>query len=364
MGFAVELQGRGAIDPPEFVNREKELRELKALLSGRPNFVYFVYGPINSGKTALLTRVAEELPGSHLVFYINFRRRNVRTVNDLIRVLFKVKRGRVSEETSKIVEDILKAGVKVLKNLKGIPIPESIFDVLFRRTEKVEDIFAFLEEYFEEIKDKGYQPVMILDEMQSVKEVINTTGQTVISGLFNFFIGMTKEKHLCHVLCATSDCLFVEAVYSNARLEGRAKYYLVDDLGREEAFRVYEAFGFEKKELIWNYIGGKIGDILSLFEEKRRGLGEDEALKEMLKSEEGRLEWIKLTKLRDKEDGREVWEFLKLFKETPILSKPRIEEDFDKVLFWIKENVLFYNPIERVVRPQGRLVERAIGELF
>ena len=50
------------MDIPEFVNREKEIREVKAILSGRPNFVYFVYGPINSGKTALIIRVAEELP--------------------------------------------------------------------------------------------------------------------------------------------------------------------------------------------------------------------------------------------------------------------------------------------------------------
>ena len=49
------------LDIPDFVNREKEKKELKAILSGRPNFVYFVYGPINSGKTALLMKVFEEL---------------------------------------------------------------------------------------------------------------------------------------------------------------------------------------------------------------------------------------------------------------------------------------------------------------
>ena len=42
------------MDIPEFVNREKKIKEVKAILSGRPNFVYFVYGPINSGKTAIL----------------------------------------------------------------------------------------------------------------------------------------------------------------------------------------------------------------------------------------------------------------------------------------------------------------------
>ena len=61
------------IDIPEFVDREREKRELKAVLSGRPNLVYFVYGPINSGKTALLMKVAEELSEDYRIFYINFR---------------------------------------------------------------------------------------------------------------------------------------------------------------------------------------------------------------------------------------------------------------------------------------------------
>jgi len=226
------------MDIPEFVNREKEIREVKAILSGRPNFVYFVYGPINSGKTALIIRVAEELSKDYVIFYVNFRGRDVQTIDDLTKVLFRVKRGKISEETKEFVKEVLKSGAKVLYKLKGIPIPENMFDILFRSEDKVEDIFAYLEEYFGEIVEEGYKPVFILDEMQTIKEVINATGKPVIERLFNFFVRLTKETHLCHCLCATSDCLFIEDVYSNARLEGRAKYLLVDDLEKEEAFRM------------------------------------------------------------------------------------------------------------------------------
>jgi hypothetical protein len=31
----------------------------------------------------------------------------------------------------------------------------------------------------------------------------------------------------------------------------------VDDLEKGTAFRMYEEFGFEDKELVWEYIGGK-----------------------------------------------------------------------------------------------------------
>ncbi len=345
-----------------FFNREEDIRRMKAVLSGEPNLVYFVYGPINSGKTALLMRVFDELPEEYRIFYINFRWRYVEDVRDLIQVLFRVKGER--EKLSVFLEKVLKGGAELFEKLGGIPIPREIFDLLFKRTEKAEDVFAFLKDYFGMVIEKGYKPVFVLDEMQTIKEVINTVGKPVIHELFNFLVGLTKEAHLCHCLCATSDCLFIEDVYSNARLEGRADYILVDDLSTEEAFRVYEGFGFEDKELVWDYIGGRLGDMIKLFERKKRGEDEREALSGMLKDEVARLEWIKLKKLRKKEEGKEVWGFLVRFKDDVEVNKRELEEDFDKLLFWIEENVLFYNPVEGTVRPQSRLIQRAIEELF
>ena len=352
------------IDIPEFINREREKRELKAVLSGRPNLIYFVYGPINSGKTALLMKVFEELSEKYVIFYINFRWRDVQTVEDLIKVLFKVKRGKISEETKEFVKEVLKGGAKVLHKLKGIPIPESVFDLLFRKVDKVEDVFAYLEEYFEEIREEGYQPVLVLDEMQTVKDVINATGKSVLVGLFNFLIGMTKEKHLCHSLCATSDCLFIEEVYKNARLEGRARYLLVDDLKKEEAFEVYKEFGFEDKKLVWDYIGGKIGDMVILFEEKKRGYSEKEAVRRMLQDQVARLKDF-LEAVEEGEKGPvavgQVKEVLKKLREGNIQNEkiPRKIRHF-----LVEENILFYNPVEGRVRPQSRLLWKAIKEVM
>ncbi len=348
---------------PKFVNRERGLREFKALLSGRPNLLYFVYGPINSGKTALLMKVFEELPEDYRVFYINFRGRDVERVEDLIRVLFRVKEG--EGKISKFIKEILKDGAKFLERVGGIPIPEGVFDLLFRQTDKVEDVFAFLEEYFMEVVDSGYKPVLVFDEMQTIKEVINATGKPVLARLFNFMVRLTKETHLCHSLCATSDCLFIEDVYANARLEGRAEYIFVDDLKKEEAFPVYEEFGFKEKELVWNYIGGKFGDMIKLYERKKRGLSEEEALREMLKDERARLEWmLDLLEEGEKEGPgvNEIKAFLEKFKDQ---EERRYKEVKGKVLkFLIQENVLFYNPVEATVRPQSRLLHRAIVELM
>jgi len=356
------------MDVPQFVNREKEKRELKAVLTGRPNFIYFVYGPINCGKTTLLIKVFEELSEEYVPFYINFRWRQVSSMEDLIEVLFEVKydeeKKAVKEFIKNVLKETLKTGGKALEKFKGIPISEGLFDILFGKAKKVENVFRYLESVFEEIKNEGYQPVLGLDEMQTVKELINASGKPILAGLFNFFIGMTKEKHLCHVLCATSDCNFIENVYRNARLEGRAEYLLVDDLGKEDAFKVYSEFGFENKELVWDYIGGKLGDMVKLFERKKRGYEEKEALERMFRDQVSKLRDF-LEAVSEGEAGdieiKEVKEALQKVKE----GKIRCEEISRKVrLFLIQENILFYNPVEGTVRIQSRLLERAVQEIL
>jgi hypothetical protein len=154
-------------------------------------------------------------------------------------------------------------------------------------------------------------------------------------------------------------------VYSNARLEGRAEYILVDDLERNKAFEVYSAFGFEDKPLVWDYIGGKFGDMVRLFERKKQGYSEREALERMLEDQTARLRWM----LRLLEEGEkrgpsveEVRKSLEIFKKREGVEDIEIKS---KVLrFLIEENVLFYNPVKGTVRPQSQLIHRAIIELL
>ncbi len=353
-----------------FYNREREIKQMKALLSGEPNLVYFVYGPINSGKTALLMKVFKELPEDYVVFYINFRGRYIQNVEDLIKVLFRIKERR--EELKEFLKKLIKGSIKLADEVTGIPISQNIFNTLFQEVKKIEDVFAFLEDYFGALS-KEKKLIFVLDEIQSIKEVINKAGRPVISELFNFMVRLTKETHLCHSLCATSDCLFIEDVYSNARLEGRAKYILVDDLEKEEAFKVYENFGFKEKELIWNYIGGKLGDMISLFEEKKRGLEEKEALEEMVKDVMGRLsdflEKVEYGKKFFEYEGEKIRiekdkiiEVFQIFCEKEAVRKGEIMPIYRNYL--VSENILFYNPVEGTVKPQGKLIQKAMKRII
>ena len=350
-----------------FYNREEDIRRMQAVLSGDPNLVYFVYGPINSGKTALLMKVLDELPEEYRVFYINFRGIETRRYEDFIRAMFTVRYEGVWEKIKgrgEIFEAVLKFGEEVLKKVNDkFIVPLEVVKAFLNREGEKGDCFYYLEKLMNHLNSKGYRPVFILDELQMLKEVKGNG--PVLHDLFNFLVRMTKETHLCHSLCSTSDCLFIEDIYSNARLEGRAKYILVDELSRDEAYKLYDGFGFNDKELVWDWIGGKVGDMVRLYEEKKQGYSEEEGLRNMLKDEAGRLSWmLKLIKDGEKEGPsiEDLDKTLGIFKRR---DKVKHTEVGSKVLkFLIEENILFYNPVEGTVCPQGRLIHRAIEEVI
>ncbi len=356
------------MEAPEFVNREREIGELKTVLTGRPSFVYFVYGPINSGKTALLMRVLEELPEDYRVFYINFRGFEG-GYSKFTRAFFELGDKNLWERIKgnlPLVAAAVEYVEKVAKKINtAIELPAEVIAKLQVGEEEPEkiDMFHYLERVMDRFASRGKRPVLVFDEMQVLEGELNAAGQPLLARLFNFLVRLTKEKHLCHCLCATSDCLFIEQIYSNARLEGRAKYMLVDDLPKEEAFKAYEAFGFEDKELVWEYIGGKLGDMVSLFEEKRRGYPEKEALRRMLGSETARLrDFLEAVEdgERDSVDAKGIVEALEKLKEGEI-EATRIPRRVRR--FLIQENVLFYDPLKGTVKPQSKLLWKAIKEV-
>ncbi|KAF5416975.1 MAG: putative ATP-binding protein [Candidatus Methanogaster sp.] len=74
----------------EFHDREQETKEIMDILDAEPSLITFIYGPINSGKTALVTHLIDQLPEGHVVFYINLRTKFLASYDDFIESLFEV----------------------------------------------------------------------------------------------------------------------------------------------------------------------------------------------------------------------------------------------------------------------------------
>ena len=325
-----------------FFDRERELDKLLRLVSAEPNLITFVYGPINSGKTALITEFIEKLPNDYVTFYINLRGRFINSYEDFMKVLFSVKEGSVKE----LLAELLKSGLAY----GGIPVPEGIFRKLLE--DEKEDPFLFLENYLRELVERGKRPLLILDELQVIGDL--ELDGPLIYRLFNFFVRLTKETHLSHVFLVTSDSLFIEKVYNEAMLHGRAEYFLVDDFDRRTALEFLWKLGLNasEAELVWNYFGGK-----------------PVYLAEAPKHRDELKEWCERTlRLRVQSinaliGGRKG--LVNLLRE--FVDKDSIPFDgrVSKVLTkLVKANVLFVDPLNGVVRPQGRLELLAIRRLL
>ena len=75
-----------------FYDREKERKELLTIVNTEPSLIYFIYGPINSGKTNLINNILEDLPEDIVPFSVDLRGRTISSSDDFLNVLFSVER--------------------------------------------------------------------------------------------------------------------------------------------------------------------------------------------------------------------------------------------------------------------------------
>nr|QNO43808.1 putative ATP-binding protein [Methanosarcinales archaeon ANME-2c ERB4]QNO50616.1 putative ATP-binding protein [Methanosarcinales archaeon ANME-2c ERB4] len=340
----------------EFHNREKETKEIRAILDSRPTLITFIYGPINSGKTELITHTIEELPDEYVVFYINLRTKFLASYDDFIESLFEMEME--SEGALKKGKETLAELVSSVTKVAGIPINKEFLDYVFKDN-KPKNAFSYILKLFEEVRATGKQPVLIIDELQKIGDV-NVNG-SLIYELFNFFIDLTKEAHLAQVFVATSDSLFMESVYSEAMLEGRCRYLRVDDFDEATTAAFLEGHGLtdDEKAVAWNCCGGKPICLVELVntEEDRKGKAE-----EMLKIRKGQIEEIVYSlEARDKEMFDAVSGILSEF-----IGKEKVGYKYisDEIKFLVGKNIIFADSMNKELRAQSKLNLLAVREVM
>lgn len=350
-----------------FYNREQEINEIMKILDAEPSLITFIYGPINSGKTTMISHLIEQLPEDYVPFYVNLRGRFITDYEDFLNVLFEIdERG--------MVDNVTEYARSILKDLGAvsgipIPIPINLFDQIFEKKDKSKDVFKYIERFLVEISKKR-TPVLIIDELQVVGDI--KINGLLMYKLFNFFIRLTKELHLCHIFAVSSDSLFIEQVYSEAMLQGRSRHLLVDDFGEEMTMSFLDEYGFTdtEKEVAWEYCGGKPICLVELVntEENRKKKAE-----EMLGIRIGQIEGLI-------EDAREFGYKISYGEEKIVLNEEQILKSLEEFrdrdhlkaselsksvkLGLIKENILFLDPVKQIIKPQSRLNLLAIREVI
>jgi AAA+ ATPase superfamily predicted ATPase len=339
-----------------FINRENEIRDLRKFVDKEPSEILFLHGPKSSGKTTLLYRFLDEVEKKQKldVKFLNLREKLISNYKDFIRIFFGIDYSRTKEDIKEKREyDIFKFFKLTVEEFKGMESGQL-------------DPFEIMKVKFVKLRKKGIKPVIIIDELQALDEIYMNNGKDrqLIIELFNFFVAMTKESHLAHIIIASSDGYFLNTVYNDSKLKKSSKFYNVDYLPKEDVMEwlsnLEKYSGIkdytltpEEAEKIWDTVGGSMWEIqdiltelfdnpideaLNLFKKKMRGV--IAYYTDFDKNKEKVLQVI----------NEKVTVGSKDLENLPI-EVPELKEILRDM---VKNNILYFDPTEAIYFPQGR----------
>ena len=326
-----------------FWDREKEISDMMSFLNTEPNSILFVYGPKSSGKSTLMIKVAQMLKNSPFQFlWYDLRKYAIEKTEDAISILLGAKG--VSTALARLFD--IQLGVISIK-------PEELLKVF----KKEKDPFLLLEEELLKIKDSGDLPVIVFDELQNLKDIYLNGDRKLVDRIFNFFVTITKVNHLSHVIVMSSDTFFIEEVYSDSTLKNTSRYYLVDFFDDETACSILASEGIDDETA--KKIVERAGGVPWILEEIVESEDPLKALEELQKEVYSKLINV-LAGAKEKGWLNEAEEVLKKVINDDI----DIINDRRKVERLVQKEILFYDPINVVVRFQTRLDELAAKEIL
>ena len=155
-------------------------------------------------------------------------------MDNFVEALFEIDENSKEKTIKAYIESFTKSVNDIINLYYGIKVPEPILDKLFGEKERGRLVFKFIRDLFISLNKKGVQPIFILDELQMIKDVVMNTenqrfsafpslrfgncGKPLLKSLFQFLVSLTKERHIAHVFCLSSDSLFIEYVYNAGEL--------------------------------------------------------------------------------------------------------------------------------------------------
>jgi len=252
---------------PAFINRKEALKYLNSWISQRSDNILFLFGPKSSGKTTLIMNFIEQSISnkSFDIKHFNLREIFIGNYSDFIQAFFEV-------NYSKSREDIKK---KREYNLKLFKLSKEILKSL---EDKKLDPFVVMKKELEKIAEKGKRPIIIIDELQALDDIYLNGQRDLLKELFNFFVAITKESHLCHVMIASSDGYFINRIYEDSKLRKTSIFFEVDYLNEKDTKywlshlkeeSSISAYTLTDRQIntIWDFIGGSAWEISNILGE-------------------------------------------------------------------------------------------------
>ncbi|MCX6581322.1 MAG: ATP-binding protein [Candidatus Aminicenantes bacterium] len=347
-----------------FINREKELAFLKGCLNERPESILFIHGPKSSGKTTLLYKFLEQIQREQKVDikFMDLRKTFTNVYEDFLKTFFQVEDTGEKKESraSNINIGFFKIDASVEKKIM----------------EKRADPFKVMEAELLDLTRKGIKPILIIDELQALEKIYldNDKERQLITALFNFFVAMTKQAHLAHIIIASSDGYFLNTVYIDSRLKKCSTFYKVDYLAKEDVMEWLlnlEKYSKIKDytlteadaEKIWDTVGGSMWEIQNIL-----GKLFEQSIDQILTAYKKEMRGI-IAHYTEFDKNKEL--VLEVVNKKGIVSGTdfgvlpiEIRELKELLRDMVKNNILYFDPTEAVYYPQGKSYHLGIREYF
>ena len=344
-----------------FIDREEEIKFLKEFFEDKPRRILFLYGPKSTGKTTLIEYVIEnELNKKDFwIKYLNLRGVLIANYDNFIYSFFEEEDENITTELNRTYDlKIFKLEAKTLKAVK----------------EKRKNLFVELIRQFERIKEKK---LLIIDEIQVLEDIYINGEKELLKEFLNFCVRLTKEMHLSHVVILTSNTIFLNRLYNDAKLKATSIFKLIDHPSNKIARKLLEDLEYNNEQinLILEYFGSAISYLLYTHMmvkptdsiEKLKEFLEKEKLNAYMQIDEifTRYKKYKLT-----EDVSEL--FLIIAKEIVKQGEFNLKEQdtklkaqlIDVIDVFCEKEILFFDPQTGIITPNSRIYLKALEELI
>ena len=221
---------------------------------------------------------------------------------------------------------------------------------------------------------KNKKNILIIDEIQALQDIYISGDKILLNEFLNFCVRLTKETHLSHVVILSSNTLFINEIYTNAKLKETSKFYKIDHLPKDEIVKWLKCgyddphkFNNEEIELIWDYFGGAIPYIQKMLTNFCE-LHTHDTLQKYLDNE---------AKLALSDIKMSFWhlgdrDMIETFK---AISKDILEYGYfkgvdftnsiqkDVIDYFCEKEILFFEPSDTLIYPNSRIYVKAMQRM-
>ena len=346
----------------KLINRDEDIRFFLTWFERVPEEILWIYGPKSSGKTTIIEYVVEnelfedfwkfKIKKNYWVRYINLRGYLVTSYETFLEAFIKPKKE--SNRKQETLDARMKLGIfeinaSILNEVKNRE--KDLFNVLISELQKI---------------SKNKRVILIIDEIQTLEEIYINGNRELLKEFLNFCVRLTKELHLVHVVILSSNTIFIDRIYNDAKLKITSEFYKIEhlDYNTVKSWLIVEGINKKEIDLVWEYLGGCI-PLIQKFLRDRKDIND---IKEYLEHRA----FLAYTEMVDVLRRIEHWK-RKVFREVcEIILKEGYFQVSDRddikleevISFFSEREILFFDPKSLKVTGNSRVYEKGMERLL